>query len=143
MRPDIFNMAAARASAAGALIAADSKRLHPMRQIRFDFLGIRQDSSPVPLASIRARVVLRQAADCAYDLGTHVSDGDGQIFLPAPPPDGSGRREQIDIHVEQTPFSGSCIGKIEDEKVWCPLPGVLMVEALPVIRVHMTQLSHA
>lgn len=114
-----------------------------MQQIRFDFIGIRQDSSPVPLASVRARVVLRQASEGAYDLGTHVSDDEGKIFLPAPARDRSGRREHIDIYVEQTPFHGPCIGKIEDEKVWSPLPGVLMVEALPVIRVHMTQLSHA
>jgi len=113
-----------------------------MREIRFDFIGIRQDSSPAPLAAIRARVILRQAADSAYDLGTQISNAEGRIFLPAPPRDGSGRRERIDIYVEQTPFSGSCIGKIEDEKVWSPLPGLLMVEALPVIRIHMTQLSH-
>ncbi len=112
-----------------------------MRQIRFDFIGIRQDSSPGPLAAVRARVVLRRAAEGAYDLGTHVSDDEGRIFLPAPVSDGSGKRERIDIHVEQTPYSGSCIGKIEDEKVWSPLPGWLTVEALPVIRVHMTQLS--
>ncbi len=112
-----------------------------MRQFRLDFLGIRQDSSPAPLASIRARVILHQPGEGSYDLGTQVSDDAGQIFLPAPSRDGSGQREHIDIYVEQTPYSGHCIGKIVDEKVWSPLPGLLTVEALPVIRIHMTQLS--
>lgn len=113
-----------------------------MRQIRFDFIGIRQDSRPAPLASVRARVVLHRAAEGTYDLGTHVSDDEGRIFLSAPPCDRSGSREYIDIQVERTPLLGTCIGKIEDERVWSPLPGVLLVEALPVIRIHITQLSH-
>ena len=143
MRPDIFSMAAARKCSLRIDRGGFSVNSGPMRQIRFDFVGIRQDASPAPLAAVRARVVLRRTAEGAYDLGTHESDDEGRIFLSAPPRDRSGGREYIDIQVERTPFQGACIGKIEDEKVWSPLPGVLLVEALPVVRIHVTQLSHA
>ena len=115
-----------------------------MRHIRVDFVAIRQDSSfPVPLSSIHVRVRLHQAPGEAYDLGTHVSDAEGRILVAAPERSDSGRRELVDIIVERTPYSSNCIAKIDDEKVWNPMPGSITVEALPVIRVHLTQLSQS